>query len=198
MKERWNEKFSEEEYIYGKEPNKFLKEELSKQPAGKILFLAEGEGRNAVFAAMLGWKVDAVDFSEKGKIKAEKLAVEKKVKINYIVSDLSVYTPQKDYYDAVGIFYFHMEEELRKAIFNNAINSLKQGGMILFEAFEKEQKLFQSGGPKEDALLFSLEEVVSDFIDLEFEKLSKEKIILNEGKGHQGEGMVIRFAGKKP
>lgn len=197
MKEKWNERFSSEEYVYGKEPNNFLKEELQKLPVGNILFLAEGEGRNGVFAAAQGWAVDAVDFSESGKRKAEKLAAEKHTKINYTVNDLMQYNPLKNYYDAVGIFYLHLNEESRKVIFNIAINALKPGGRILFEAFDKEQLKFNSGGPKDDELLFSLEEIVTDFIDLEFEKLTKEKVILNEGKGHQGEGMVIRFVGRK-
>ena len=197
MKEKWNERFSAEEYIFGKDPNSFFKEEISKIQPGKILLPADGEGRNGVYAASLGWKVDAVDFSIEGKTKAEKLAKEKAVIINYEIHDLSVYVPPKNYYDAVGIFYLHMDEDLRKTVFDNLINSLKPNGKLVFESFEKEQIKFNSGGPKDETLLFSLEEIITAFIDLEFETLAKEKIFLNEGKGHEGEGMVIRFVGRK-
>ncbi len=197
MKGFWNKRYSEEEYNYGKEPNNFLKEELIKLKPGKILFIGEGEGRNAVYAATLGWNVDALDFSEEGKRKAEKLAEEFGVKINYQIQDFSNFAVQKNHYDAVGIFFIHLEEELRTSLFNKLIFSLKPLGKILFECFEKEQLNYTSGGPKDIELLYSLEDVVNEFIDLDFDKLSKEKIYLNEGKGHLGDASVIRFIGIK-
>jgi 2-polyprenyl-3-methyl-5-hydroxy-6-metoxy-1,4-benzoquinol methylase len=197
MKETWNTRYAGTEFIYGTEPNQFLKYELSKISPGKILFLGEGEGRNAVYAATLGWDVDAVDYSASGKVKAELLAAEKDVKINYFVDDLSTYTPKQNYYNAVVLIYLHLEEELREKVHQNAMTFLKPGGKIIFEAFEKEQLKNNSGGPKSIELLYTLQDIVEDFIDLDFEKLSKEKIVLNEGKGHEGEGVVIRFVGNK-
>lgn len=197
MKEFWNKRYSVQEYIYGKEPNEFLKEELKKIPPGKILFLGEGEGRNAVYAAKLGWQVDAVDFSKEAKNKAMKLAKENNVEINYLVKDLSEFVPESSYYDAVGYFYLHLKEELRKMIHRNVIESLKPFGKLILEVFDKEQLKFNSGGPKDESLLYSLEEIAEDFIDLDFEKFSREKIFLNEGTGHKGEAIVIRFVGIK-
>ncbi len=197
MKEHWDKRFSEEEYNYGKEPNNFLKEELQQLKPGNILFIGEGEGRNAVYAASLGWNVDAIDFSEAGKLKAEKLAEELNVKINYSVKNFTDYLPTESYYDAVGIFFIHIENELRTSLFNRIISSLKPAGKIIFEGFDKDQINYKSGGPKDVELLYSLEEVVNEFIDLEFDKLSKEKIYLNEGKGHIGDASVIRFIGTK-
>lgn len=197
MQESWNARYSGAEYIYGIDPNQFLKYELSKIAPGRILFLGEGEGRNAVYAAKLGWDVEAVDYSAAGKAKAEKLASEKNVKINYFVDDLATYTPKENYYNAVVLIYLHLEVELREKVHQNVIASLKPGGKIIFEAFEKDQIKYDSGGPKNEELLYSLEDIVEDFIDLDFEKFSKEKIFLNEGKGHEGEATVIRFVGKK-
>ena len=190
MKEKWNERYGQSKYHYGKEPNGYLKEELQKIKPGKILFIGEGEGRNAVYAATLGWQVDAMDFSEEGKKKAGQLADEFNVKINYRIADFETFEPQINTYDAIGIFFIHQEEELRKKLFGRLIGSLKPGGKIIFECFEKEQINFNSGGPKDTALLYSLEDVVEEFIDLEFEKFGKEKIILNEGNGHSGEGIT--------
>ncbi len=197
MKEMWDNRFSKEEYNYGKEPNNFLREELSKLKPGKILFIGEGEGRNAVYAATLGWNVDALDFSEAGKRKAEKLADELGVKINYQLQEFSELTVQENYFDAVGIFFIHLENEIRTLLFKKLISSLKPTGKIIFECFEKEQLNYTSGGPKDAELLYSLEDVVNEFIDLEFDKLSKEKVYLNEGKGHLGDASVIRFIGTK-
>ncbi|MBA4406606.1 SAM-dependent methyltransferase [bacterium] len=197
MQDSWNARYSAAEFIYGTEPNQFLKYELSKIVPGKILFLGEGEGRNAVYAATLGWDVDAVDYSSSGKAKAEILAVEKNVKISYSVEDLSIYIPKQNYYDVVVLIYLHLEEELRERVHQNALMSLNPGGKIIFEAFEKEQLKNDSGGPKNMELLYSLQDIIEDFICLEFEKLSKEIIELNEGEYHKGKAVVIRFTGKK-
>lgn len=197
MKELWNQRYLLEEYKYGKEPNQFLKEELLKLKPGRILLPGEGEGRNAMYAAINGWEVDAFDFSEAGKIKALKLAEESGAKINYDVKEFSEFKPGNKLYDAAAIIFIHLEEEQRRSLFQKVIESLKPGGKIIFECFEKDQINFQSGGPKDISLLYSLEDVVSHFVDLEFEKLTKEKVFLNEGKGHSGEGIVIRFVGIK-
>lgn len=198
MKEAWNQKYSTEEYKYGKEPNQFLKSELHGLQPGKILFVGEGEGRNAVYAATQGWSVDAIDFSEEGKRKAEKLAGEFSVNINYRVIDFTEYTPEAGLYNTVGIFYVHPEEGQREALFDKLINTLAPGGRIIFECFAKEQIGYSSGGPNSEEQLYSLEEVVNYFIDLDFIKLSREKIYLNEGSGHRGEGVVIRFIAVNP
>ena len=72
----WDERYSTDEFIYGKEPNEFFRENLLKIRPGKLFLPGEGEGRNAVFAAKNGWTVDATDQSEIGKLKALKLASE--------------------------------------------------------------------------------------------------------------------------
>ena len=197
MQDQWNERYSKEDFHYGKEPNNFLKEELPKLTRGKILFVGEGEGRNAVYAAKLGWEVDAIDFSHEGKRKAEKLAEEFGVKINYEIQDFADFIPKENTYDAVGIFFIHLDENLREKLFAKIISSLKHNGKIIFECFEKEQINNSTGGPKNVELLYSLEDIVNEFIDLDFEKLSKEKVILTEGAGHNGPAMVIRFVGVK-
>ncbi|KAF0153096.1 MAG: SAM-dependent methyltransferase [Ignavibacteria bacterium] len=197
MSEFWNERFGKEEFLYGKEPNVFLKQELENLKPGKILFPAEGEGRNAVYAATLGWDVDALDSSEAAKVKAEKLAEEKEVKINYALVNLKFHKFQKEKYDAVAIIYFHLPSDCRNDVYKEAIGALKPGGKLILELFDKEQFKVPYAGPKDEDLLYSLEDAVSDFIDLEFEKLAKETIQMDEGNGHQGVGYVIRFVGVK-
>lgn len=86
--QRWDDRYSSEEFAYGKEPNNYLKEQLEKLNPGAILFPAEGEGRNAIFAAKLGWNVSAFDISEEGKNKALKLAEANNVSIDYQVGEL--------------------------------------------------------------------------------------------------------------
>ena len=85
----WNERYSESGFAYGTEPNEFLISVVDRIPHGRILSLAEGEGRNAVYLASLGYEVTGVDGSEVGLRKAMELAKERGVAITTIQADLS-------------------------------------------------------------------------------------------------------------
>ena len=124
----WDERFSSEDYVYGTLPNVFLKDQLANLTPGRLLMLGEGEGRNAVHAAKIGWQVDAVDFSDQARLKALKLAENGKVKINYSISNLFNYQPEKNHYDAVGIIFIHFDKPEVEKIFASAIQALKKGG----------------------------------------------------------------------
>lgn len=197
MKEMWNERFAVEEYVYGKEPNRFFKEQIDKLTPGKILMLAEGEGRNGVYAAKLGWQVDAVDLSEKAKEKALALAAENGVSINYEISFLDEYQFKDNTYDAVGIFFLHLTGEETEMIAEKAIKSLKPGGKLIVEAYEKDQLKYNSGGPRVPELLYSLEDFMNYYNELDFDLFKKEIVSLSEGSLHNGEAAVIRFVGTK-
>lgn len=196
MKEKWNNRFSTTEYFYGKEPNDFFKEEIDKLTAGKILCIAAGEGRNAVYAAKLGWDVHAIDYSEVGKQKAERLAEEYDVSINYQIEDVFNYSFQPNYYDVIVSVNFHFEEEVREHFNKKIIDSLKPNGRIILQVFDKEQIKKNSGGPKNINLLYTLEDIVNSFYDLEFELFVKENFprFIDDIKK---EASIIRFVGRK-
>jgi SAM-dependent methyltransferase len=197
MKKQWNNRFNSEEYVYGIEPNEFFKEQISKITPGRLLLLGEGEGRNGVYAAKNGWTVDAYDWSESAKIKALKLARNNNCMIDYKIEDLTNLILHFNMYDAVGLIFLHLEEELREVVHAKVINTLKPGGKVILESYATEQLSYTSGGPKELELLYSLEDIVTDFNSLNYDLLSKEKVILNEGELHKGEAMVIRMVGVK-
>ncbi len=83
-KEMWNKRYARTDFVYDTVPNEFFKQQLLKLTPGKILLPAEGEGRNAVFAAKKGWKVDAFDSSIEALKKAEKWA--KKIMCQSIIN----------------------------------------------------------------------------------------------------------------
>lgn len=197
MQEMWNQRYSEKDFVYGKEPNQFFKEQIEKLIPGKILLLGEGDGRNSVFAAKLGWQVDAFDFSETAKQKALKFAESENVSINYEIADLQTAELKENFYDAVGIIYLHLPEEVREIVNAKAQKSLIKNGFLIFEAYEKDQIKNTSGGPKDVDLLYSLEDIFTDFQDLEIQKFNKENVFLNEGPLHTGAASIIRFTGKK-
>ncbi|OHT44815.1 class I SAM-dependent methyltransferase [Flavobacterium tructae] len=200
--ERWNDRYSAEEFAYGTAPNNYLKESLEKQDIGTILFPAEGEGRNAVFAAKLGWKVSAFDISSEGKNKALKLAESENVILDYQIGELETLHYQPEQFDAIALIYAHFPAEIKSAIHKTLDQYLRKGGCIIFEAFSKKHLDYLAindkvGGPKDIASLFSIEEIKSDFPNYEIITLEEKEIELNEGLFHNGKGSVIRFIGKK-
>jgi SAM-dependent methyltransferase len=202
MLEHWNERYKKDEYAYGKEPNAYLKEHLQSILPGKILFPAEGEGRNAVYAAELGWDVWAFDQSIEGKKKAEKLAKSKNVSINYQVGEVSEIIFEENSFDAIALIYAHFPSIL-KSKYNKIMSKyLKKNGALIFEAFSKTHLEFnlknpKVGGPKDIDMLYSLDEVKNDFSTFNAIELIETNIQLNEGIYHNGEGSVIRFRGMK-
>ena len=197
MNQFWNERFSAEEYVYGTEPNAFFKQQLEKLPPGKILLPGEGEGRNAVFAARLGWKVTAFDSSTEGKRKAEKLAAINKITIDYKIFDYDAVNLEVEKYDAIGLIYAHMNPIKRKEYHQKIISYLKPGGTLILEGFSKNQINNDTGGPRNVDMLFSVKELKEDFGFFQKLNIAESDIYFNEGIFHQGKASVIRVFGIK-
>lgn len=192
MHTMWDQRYAASGYLYGTEPNQFFKQTLDTLKPGTILLPCEGEGRNAVYAASRQWAVKAFDFSTEGHNKALALAVSKKVSIDYQIAGAEDYIYGENCFDAVGLFYTHFPYPLRTVLFTKTIMSLKPGGILIAEVFDKSQLQNTSGGPKDIAWLFSTEELQQDLKPLKILSLTKEQITLNEGPGHQGRADVIR------
>ncbi len=199
---KWDERYSSPQFVYGEEPNIYLKQQLEKIPPGKILFPAEGEGRNAVFAAQLGWEVSAFDISREGQKKALKLAHRKGVSINYQVGDLSSMNYREEQFNVIALIYAHFPAAIKSAMHRSLDKYLQRDGFIIFEAFSKKHldyiaKNEKVGGPRDIESLFSLEEIKNDFSNYEIIELEELEIYLEEGQYHKGYGSVIRFTGRK-
>jgi len=202
MNQKWDERYKDNEFAYGTEPNVFFKEWLLEFEPGKILMPADGEGRNGVFAAQLNWNVTSFDLSAEGQQKALKLAKENNVSLDYIVGDLEQLEFEKNYFDAIGLIYAHFSAETKSKLHKKLNDYLKPGGIVIFEAFSKRHLDLKKanpkvGGPDNSNDLFSTAEILADFEKFEILYLEEEEIILNEGKFHVGTGSVIRFVGKK-
>lgn len=201
MKNKWDERYAQEEYIYGKEPNVYLREKLEQLTVGRILFPAEGEGRNAVYAAKKGWEVEAFDASKEGKKKAEKLAIKNQVTIKYERAKVEDINFQKENFDVIALIYAHFPTD-RRSLHQKLSTYLKPGGYLILEAFNKKHVKNQqlnphAGGPKNIDLLYDLEELKSDFDNFEFLEAANAEINLQEGKNHVGEAAVVRVFGVK-
>lgn len=193
----WDNKFNSNEYIYGTDANEFLKETLKKLPLGKILFICEGEGRNSVYAAKLGFQVYAFDSSIIGKEKALKLAKKSNVNIDYKIADANEVEYIEDSFDYIVCIFAHFTKYIRENIHNKLTKWLKVDGKIFLEAFNPNQIGLNSGGPKDIEMLYNKALIKNDFKSLQIDLLEEIKVNLNEGNLHQGEAEVIRFIGTK-
>lgn len=195
----WDEKFSQEEYFYGYEPNAFIASKSSLlKPGGKVLCLGEGEGRNAVYLAKEGFEVTALDASAIGMEKALAFAREKGVSFQSELLDLEQWEP-KEHYDGIVTSYLHLEEPLRTKSFHKAISALNPQGYFIGEFFSINQIPRSSGGPKKPELLYTVKSLKEIFAaeGCEIVLLEECDVPLNEGKGHQGDALVIRVIVKK-
>jgi len=197
MSEFWNKRYSTEEYVYGIEPNEFFKERLDLLKPGTILLPGEGEGRNALYALKQGWTPEAFDWSTTVKEKAVKLAKAGGFDFIYNTFSFTDFNEKPGCYDAAALIYIHLPEAERALLHRKVIASLKPGGAFILEAYSKEQLGKKSGGPQDADLLYSLADLVEDFIDLDFEVLTRVNIHLREGKFHEGDASVVRFCGVK-
>jgi 2-polyprenyl-3-methyl-5-hydroxy-6-metoxy-1,4-benzoquinol methylase len=141
---RWDDRFGKKEFALGREPNPFLKKYIHLLPRGKALDIASGEGRNAVFLARQGFEVDAVDISDKGLKKAQKLAREQGVKIKTFLVDLDQYQIEKERYDLIANFYY-----LKRRLIPRIKKGIKKGGRVIFETYLLEHRTLGTGGPKQ-------------------------------------------------
>lgn len=202
MIQMWDSRYSDEDFAYGEQANVYFKEQIQKIKAGKILCPAEGEGRNAVYAATLGWESYAFDQSEEGYKKALALAQKNKVTINYLVGEIDKLSYPENSFDAIVLVYAHFPPHVRKQYHQIISRYLKPGGTLILEGFsinnlELSQNQEASNGPKNPEMLFTEEMIKDDFKNYEIIDLKEEHITLDEGKYHQGEAAVIRFVGKK-
>jgi SAM-dependent methyltransferase len=194
----WNERYSAAEYVYGTDPNEFLREVSNRIPRGKVLSLGEGEGRNAVFLAGLGCDVLAVDQSPVGLEKARRLAELRGVKITTAVADLADYAITPGEWDAIISIFCHLPSALRRALYRKAVNGLKSGGVIVLEAYTPAQLQFKTGGPPDLDFLASLQDLKMDLHGLDFERAQELERSVVEGQFHSGRAAVVQVLARKP
>jgi SAM-dependent methyltransferase len=193
----WDERFGSLEYIYGTEPNDFLASVASKIPQGKVLCLADGEGRNGTYLASLGYEVLAVDQSIVGLEKAKKLAQEKQVQISTIHADLADFVIEPQAWDGIVSIFCHLPPDLRSQVHRQAVQGLKANGIFVLEAFAPEQLEYNTGGPKNIDMLPALSKLKQELTGLDWEIARSLERNLDEGRYHSGKAAVIQIFGRK-
>jgi SAM-dependent methyltransferase len=193
----WDERYSTEEYAYGTTPNKFLEENVNCIPKGKILSLAEGEGRNAVFLAKQGYSVTAVDASLVGLNKARKLAKENEVVVEFIHADLAAFDLGENKWDGIVSIFCPLPSSLRKDLHEKVIVGLKRNGVFLLEAYTPDQLKHGTGGGNSVDLMQSEESLSLELAGLKFKHLIELERNVMEGLYHTGIGAVVQAIASK-
>ena len=196
----WDERYNTIEYVYGTEPNTFLVEHYKKIPLGKVLCLAEGEGRNAVFLSKESYEVTAVDQSSVGLKKANRLASENNVSIKTECRDLKDIDLNSEEWDGVVSIFAHVSPDVRKHVHTQVIKGLRKGGVFVLEGYTEEQlKTDGVGGPPADKseLFFDLSETLEELDGLTIILAREITREFNEGEFHKGPGAVLQIVAVK-
>lgn len=199
----WDERYASEAYAYGITPNAFFKTVLDQiDLKGRILLPAEGEGRNAVYAAKKGLRVSAFDISVEGRNKALKLADREKVALEYEVGDFFNLSLVNGKFDAAALIFAHFPPDIASKYHRKIGELLKPAGLLILEGFSVGHLALRKenpevGGPGNVDMLYSKDMIRRDFPDFEIIQLEEVNVTLQEGNFHNGTSKVIRFIGKK-
>jgi SAM-dependent methyltransferase len=195
----WDERYAEPGYAYGSEPNDFVRQMADGLGGeGRALCLAEGQGRNAVFLAELGWDVTAVDESPVGLQKAGELARQRGVAIHTITADLGNYAIEPLSWDLVVLVFAHLPPSLRRRVHAAVVQGLRPGGFVILEAYTPDQIGRGTGGPPDEAMMMTAGRLRQEFDGLELLRLEEKVREVVEGKYHTGEGAVVQMLARKP
>lgn len=195
----WDKRYAAAGYYYGTEPNDFLRENAAAIPAGgAVLCLGEGEGRNAVFLARLGYRVTALDQSAVGLEKAARLAAANGVGIETIAADLDGYRIGRERWDGIVSIWCHLPSALRAVIHRQIIAGLKPQGVFLMEAYTPDQIGHGTGGPQSVDLLPTLSELRLQLAGLDLIHAMERERMVTEGSGHTGLSAVVQIIARRP
>ncbi len=128
--ERWNERYRTGKACNPSAAAPILQDTISTlSTRGRALDLACGDGRNALFLARAGFRVDGVDVSEVGLEIAREAAAREALDIHWIHADLDRWEPAENTYDLIACINF-----LDRRLFDRIPRALKPGGILVFQA----------------------------------------------------------------
>jgi SAM-dependent methyltransferase len=194
----WDERFAAPDLTYGAEPNDFLREMASRIPAGPVISLGEGQGRNAVHLATRGHAVTAVDQSPVGLARARELAASRGVPLATVVADLTDFDLGPTPWSGIISIFCHLPSTLRRDLYPRCAAALAPGGVFLLESYTPDQLRYDTGGPKEPDLLGTLAEMGDLLPGLTLEVGREVVREVVEGTHHRGPAAVLQVVARKP
>jgi len=198
--DRWNQRFSGEDYLFGTAPNAFLVSQRSRlQPGQRALAIADGEGRNGVWLAGQGLEVLSIDFSPVALVKAQRLAAQQGVSLQTRRANLERWDWEPERFDIVAaIFVQFARPELRAAIFQGIKRTLTPGGLLILQGYRPEQLRYGTGGPPHAENMYTAAMLNTSFADFDILHLEEHDSVIAEGQGHHGMSALVDLVARKP
>ena len=195
---RWDARFRAPDYIFGKEPNAFLKAQAHRLPArGNALSVADGEGRNGVWLAQQGLDVLTIDYSPAALAKAQALAAERGVRMRTEVTDVFAWRWPKAAFDVLAAIFIFAAPAERSTFFANLKGALKPGGLLLLQGYRPEQLKYRTGGPPDAERLLTRAILEQGFGDMAELDISEHDSAISEGSAHIGLSALIDVVARK-
>ena len=194
----WDNRYAGAEYLYGTAPNDFVAEVALQIPSGPVLCLAEGEGRNAVYLAALGYVVTAVDQSAVALGKAKELAAARGVALETITADLADYSIVPGAWAGIVSVWAHVPPALRRRIHAQVVRGLQPGGLFVLEAYTPAQLAFDTGGPRSVEMFMTAAQLREELAGLDFEIVRELERDVREGTKHTGRAAVVQVVARRP
>lgn len=194
----WDERYSQPGFAYGTEPNEFLAAVAGRIPPGPVLSLGEGEGRNSAYLAGLGYRVVAVDQSEVGLTKAQRLVADRDLTIETVCADLEGYLIEPGAWAGIVSIFCHLPRRVRVPLYAAIVRGLRPGGILVLEAYTPKQIGRDTGGPQDPDMTVSLAGLIEELAGLEFVHARELDREVREGAYHTGVASVVQVVGLRP
>ena len=196
----WNARYAGDDYLFGTEPNAYLREQAHRWPAGsRLLCVADGEGRNSVWLARQGHQVDAFDVADSGVAKARRLAGQAGVQVGFEVADCDTWAwPEARYDGVIAVFIQFADPAMRERLFARMVAALKPGGLLLLQGYTPRQLELKTGGPGIASHLYTADSLRKAFAGLTLLDLRDYEQELHEGDRHRGLSALVGLVAQVP
>ena len=195
----WNRRYDSAEFLFGTAPNEWLREQAHLLPPhGRVLCVADGEGRNSVWLARQGFEVDAFDVADRAVDKARAFAMGEGVSVNYAVADCDGFPWPEAAYDGVAaIFVQFADPPMRARLFERIGRSLKPGGVLILQGYTPKQLEYRTGGPPILSHLYTQDLLLAAFAGLSIIELREYEAEIHEGQGHSGRSALVGLVARR-
>lgn len=196
----WDKRFAADEYIFGRDANVFLQSQRDLfKPGMRVLDVATGEGRNAVWLAQLGCDVLGIDVSPLGLAKARRFAVERGVTVAFEEADVRTWPWPSQRFDAVvSIFIQFAAPGERAGVFSGMREALSPGGVVVLQGYTPRQIALKTGGPPQVEHMYTRALLEAAFAGFDILHLREHESDLSEGSKHVGRSALIDLVARKP